>query len=119
MGVEDEDGIYSSVEVAHSVGEDQIQMVRALFERSPGTWFHANRIGSLCGISSKDTAVRVRNIITVLLDRGVPIVATSAGFCYTLQPEMIARYAENLTTRLAGLQRRIESVRRIHMGMVR
>ena len=119
MALEDEEGIYSSVDVPHNVAEEQIQAVRDLFESNPGIWMKAGRIGGLCGISSQDTAVRVRNIITILLERGIPIVATSAGFCYTTEPCMIAKYEENLLTRLAGLQRRIDSVRRIHAGMVR
>lgn len=88
------------------------RVFKYLFERR-GEWTTARNISNMLGISSKDTAVHLRKIITELIEfDGIPIIANSRGFKLSNDKQQLIDYAESLSLRQKGIQRRIDGIQR-------
>jgi hypothetical protein len=99
--------------------EDDVQRVRDILELHKGQWITAASIGMQAGFKPTRTAESVRKAVTVLVERDLlPIVSLRAGFMLTDQQTMVAKYAENLEQRRAGLDRRIQAVKKTHAKLL-
>ena len=112
-----EEDIYSSVpkDAIEPGFTEQKDKVLRLLKTNPKVFFNARVIAKTCGFPIRGTQVEVRNAITMLIEPDQqPIVSNAKGFAYTEDPNMIDFYARSLEERLAGLERRIRSVRKIY-----
>ncbi len=107
-----DDAVYSSVpEKLISKGGDSLRIVKLLKEYAPKS-FTAVEIARYAGYPVRGSCVEVRKAITILLEKGYPLVSGAAGFKYAQRKEDLTDYLLSLENRRKGLDRRIRGVER-------
>lgn len=119
--VEAYNNIYTLVpqEKIKPITQEHKNKIVNLLRGNKGIFFKARSIAEKSGLPTKQTQVEVRKAITELIEeQHIPIVSTSKGFAYAKNPNMILHYIEALEHRQKGLQRRINSLRKIYKEML-
>lgn len=116
--IDEPENIFSSVPADHQVNDDVIKDVRDFFYSCIGCWNTAPKIAAATGLPTKDTCVKVRKAITVLVERDEePIVSGHAGYTMVrndgIGRNMLRHYVESLEDRQKGIARRINALQRI------
>jgi len=88
--------------------------VLAYLRSNHSIFFKASELASIGGYRKSSTFVEVRKAITELILLGHPIISSVQGFCYTESPENLLLYINDLELRKVGLDRRINSLRRVY-----
>ena len=86
--------------------------------QNKGTFFKARQLAEKIGYPVKGTQVELRKAITELIEIELtPIVGNVSGFTWATNANMVRFYLESLESRRYGLQRRIDSVRKVFNNM--
>jgi hypothetical protein len=118
--LEDHGRVYDSVPLPVPVLTSDVDSIRDFLLATKGEWRTSKQIAIAVGIPPKDTNVRVRKAISILIERdGLPIVEGGGSRGYVLAPNslMVDRGLDRLEIRAKGLQRRIESLKVIRDKM--
>jgi len=116
------ENIYSSVpEELLIKNNDELNYRKPIIDflkQRKGKFFTAREIAKELGYPTTGTQIDMRKEITLLLEIDKePIMAMTKGFSYVDNKAQMNFYAEQLTVRLQGLQRRIKLVKEIADNM--
>lgn len=106
--------VYTSLpkEKNPSTTEEERRKVWDLLKKTRDKYVNAAYLSKLVGWESKDNSVKLRKVITELIEiHNAPIVANNKGFKIATSKDELIDYYETLINRAQGLQRRIISVR--------
>lgn len=105
-------GTYDSVEdIDKQFNQEKQEQILHILKENKGTPITANKMGKQVGLSTSQTAVKVRHAIRCLIENNHPIVAINTGFMYAVHPNQVERYIESLRERQQGIENRIESLK--------
>jgi len=112
------DNIYGIVPVEFKEDWDEKEKLKKFLEFNPNRYFKGKDLSRRCGFTNSATSVQLRKAITelVCVDK-VPIVSDSAGYMYATRKKAVEYYIDNLSDRVAGIQRRIYALIEIEERM--
>ena len=116
--MESNENIYSSVEEKMEYGEKQREALRQVLMKHPNKWFKSTELCRICGFKASKTEVQVRKAITELIEEEkLAIISSTKGYCLVHSARFIDNYITDLRSRVAGINRRINSLEEIKKTM--
>jgi len=118
----EEDGslgdVYSSVPFKFEDDYTKRISLAKFLSDNKGSSYTAKTLAKECGYPEGGTQVELRKAVTCLIELDcMPVISTSFGFMWPTSKRQLLHYVEGLERRKMGLQRRIDSVRKVYEGL--